>query len=257
MRRAYTGEAGAQLHYIEAGHAENETVILLPPSPNTSVSYEKIIPLLAKQHHVIAIDYPGFGGSDRIDDPTIANYAKAAAPLAEQHAPIVLFGFHTGALVANEFALLFSSLVRKLVLVDVPYFDAATRAKYAVSFAATDLPSPIEASFKTKVIERHESLSEDRAFKIWVESLRSGRYQNDAFRAAFAYDPEAQFAKLEHPLTVIATTSNLLEPSRKTAQSVAKAEIIELLEITSPVFEAHSDKLAPAILAALNGEDRV
>ena len=253
MRRAYIGEAGAQLHYIEAGHAENETLILLPPSPNTSLSYEKIIPLLAKQQHVIAIDYPGFGGSDRIDEPSIANYAKALAPLAEKHSPVALSGFHTGALVANELALLFPNLVRKLVLVDVPYFDAPTRAKYAASFAATELPSPIAANFKKKVTDRHESLTEDRAFKIWVESLRSGRYQNDAFRAAFAYDPEEEFAKLAHPLTVIATTSSLLEPSRKTAQSVAQAEIVELLEITPPVFEAHSDKLAPVILAALKG----
>ena len=253
MRRAYIGEAGAQLHYIEAGHVENETLILLPPSPNTSVSYEKIIPLLAKQHHIIAIDYPGFGGSDRIDEPSIENYAKAVAQLAEKYAPVSLFGFHTGALVTNAFALLFPKLVRKLVLVDVPYFDATTRAKYAASFAATELPSPIEASFKKKVTDRHESLSEDRAFKIWVESLRSGRYQNDAFRAAFAYNPEAQFAKLEHPLTVIATTSSLLEPSRKAAQSVEHAEYVELLEITAPVFEAHSDTLAPAILAALKG----
>ena len=251
MRRAYIGEAGAQLHYIEAGHAENETLILLPPSPNTSVSYEKIIPLLAKQHHVIAIDYPGFGGSDRIDEPSIANYTKAVAPLAEKYKPVSLFGFHTGALVANEFALLFPSLVHKLVLVDVPYFDAPTRAKYTAACAATELPSQIETNFKKKVTDRHESLTEDRAFKIWVESLRSGRYQNDAYRAAFSYESEARFLKLEHPLTVIATSSNLLEPSRKIMQIVAHAKIVELLEITSPVFEAHSDKLAPVILAAL------
>lgn len=251
MRRGYFGEAGAQLHYIEAGDTQNETLILLPPSPNTSVYYEKIISLLAQHHHVFAIDYPGFGGSDRIENPSIAGYAKAVAPLAEKYTPVSLSGFHTGALVANEVALLFPKLVRKLVLVDVPYFDASTRHKYAASFAATDLPSPIEASFKKSVTDRHESLSEDRAFKIWVESLRSGRYQNDAFRAAFAYDCDAQFAKLAHPLTVIATTSGLLEPSRKTAEYVTQADLVEMLDITAPAFEAHSAKLAPAILAAL------
>lgn len=251
MRRGYHGEAGAQLHYIEAGGASNETLLLLPPSPNTSVYYEKLIPLLAARHHVIAIDYPGFGGSDRIDDVSIAGYAKAAAALAEQYAPLCVSGFHTGALVANELALLFAGLIRKLVLIDVPYFDAQTREKYAATLSGEQLPTPVEDSFKKTVIGRHESLSEDRAFKIWTESLRSGRYQSDAFRAAFAYDCESRFAKLSHPLTVIASSSSLLEPSRKMAATVEGAELIELPEITAPVFEAHSHILAPAILEAL------
>jgi len=251
MRRAYHGEVGAQIHYMEAGDVSKETLLLLPPSPNTSAYYEKIIPLLAAQYHVIAIDYPGFGGSDRIKDVSILGYANAVAPLVKTYGPVCVSGFHTGALVANELALQFPDAVRKLVLVDVPYFDVATREKYMATFPSGKLPMPVEDSFKKVVTERHESLSENRAFKIWVESLRSGRYQNDAFRAAFAYDCDGQFAQLTHPVTVIATTSGLLEPSRKTAKHIEQAELVEILEITSPVFEAHSDKLAPAILAAL------
>jgi len=252
MRRDYFGDAGCQLHYIEAGDASNETLLLFPPSPNTSVYYEKIIPLLANQYHVIAIDYPGFGGSDRIVDVSISGYAKAVAPLAKTYGSISVSGFHTGALVANELALQFPDLVRKLVLVDVPYFDATTREKYMAAFPSGKLPTPVEDSFKKGVTDRHESLSEDRAFKIWTESLRSGRHQNDAFRAAFSYDCDSKFGKLQHPLTIIATTSGLLEPSRKAASDVSRAELVECLEITSPVFEAHSDKLAPVMLAALS-----
>jgi len=181
MRRGYHGGAGGQIHYIDAGDASNETLLLLPPSPNTSVYYEKIIPLLAEHHHLLAIDYPGFGGSDRIEDVSISGYAKAIVPLAKKYGPVCVSGFHTGALVANELALQFPDLVRKLVLVDVPYFDSATRKKYASTLPGEKLPAPVEDSFKKVVIGRHESLSEDRAFKIWVESLRSGRYQSDLF----------------------------------------------------------------------------
>lgn len=252
VRRAYFGEPGAQLHYIEAGNASNETLILLPPSPNTSVYYEKIIPLLAAEHHVIAVDYPGFGGSDRISDVSISGYVKAVMPLAKTYGSICASGFHTGALVANELALQNRDAVRKLVLIDVPYFDAPMRKKYMAKFPSGKLPTRVDDSFKKGVMDRHESLSEDRAFKIWVESLRSGRYQNDAFRAAFSYDCDSQFGKLKHPLTVIATRSGLLEPSRKTAKNVPQAELVEILEIRSPVFEAHSELLAPAILTALS-----
>jgi len=251
MHRDYHGEAGAQLHYIEAGDATNETLLLLPPSPHTSVYYEKIIPLLAVRYHVIAIDYPGFGGSDRIDDVSISGYAHAVAPLAEKYGPVTLSGFHTGALVATEMALQFPDIVRKLVLVDVPNFDVETRKKYMAILPPDGLPTPVEESFAKSVTNRHESFTEDRAFKVWVESLRSGRFHKGAFRAAFAYDCDEQFAKLQHPLTIIATTSSLLEPSRKTAETVQQAELIEILDITSPVFEAHSKKLAPAILAAM------
>jgi len=251
MRRGYHGEAGAQLHFTQAGHDLDETVLLLPPSPHTSVYYEKIIPLLAAQYHIIAIDYPGFGGSDRIEDVSILAYANAVAPLAEKYGPVCVSGFHTGTLVANELALQFPDLVSKLVLVDVPFFDALTREKYAATLPEEKLPTPVEDSFEKVVAGRHESLSENRAFKIWVESLRSGRYQSDAFRAAFSYDCVTQFAKLKHPLTVIASTSGLLESSRKTVSVVKGAELIELLEVTAPVFEAYSHILAPVILEAL------
>lgn len=251
MRRGYFGEAGAQLHYIEAGDVTSETLFLLPPAPNTSVYYEKIIPLLAVQYHIIAIDYPAYGGSDRFGDVSISGYAKAIAPLIKNHSPICLSGFHTGALVANEVALQFPDLVSRLVLIDVPHFDRETQNKYAAGLGTEALPSSVEESFKKTVTHRDKSLSEERAFKIWVENLRSGRYQKDAFRAAFVYDCDAQFAKLTHPLTVITTKSSLLEPSRKTAKTVPHAKLIEMLEITSPVFEAHSETLASAMLKAL------
>lgn len=252
MRKGYFGEAGAQLHYIEAGDAAAETLILLPPAPHTSVYYENIIPLLAANYHVIAIDYPGYGGSDRFDDISISSYANSLAPLVKEHAPVCLAGFHTGTLVANEIALQFPKEVRKLVLIDVPYFDRETRDKYAAGLSPEGVLKSVKENFETSVVNRHESLSEDRAFKIWAESLRSGRFQKDAFGAAFAYDCDVQFAKSQHPLTIIATRSSLLEPSRKMAKLVSQAKLIECLDITSPVFEAHNQTLTAVMLDALS-----
>ncbi|MDA7922256.1 alpha/beta fold hydrolase [Verrucomicrobiales bacterium] len=54
---------GQQIFYREAGPENAPTVLLLHGFPTSSHMYCNLIPDLAKQYHVIAPDYPGFGQS--------------------------------------------------------------------------------------------------------------------------------------------------------------------------------------------------
>lgn len=56
---------GAKMHYLEAGDPNKDTVVLLHGIPTWSYQWRKVIPGLAKNHHVIAPDLIGFGRSDR------------------------------------------------------------------------------------------------------------------------------------------------------------------------------------------------
>lgn len=248
MRKGYFGEAGAQVHYHESGSVFDETIFLLPPAPHTGSYFKSLIPYLENEFHIIAMDYPGYGGSDRACEQTIQCYAKVLGQMIANTPEASLLGFHTGNLVALEIALRCHEYIENIIMIDVPFFDAQTRDKYMKRLPAEGLPTSVQDSFDKTVTRRHNSTSEDRAFGLWVETLRSGRYQGDAFRAAFSYDCEAQFPKLEHPVTVIATQSGLLEPSRKAAEVLPNANLIEMLDITAPVFEAHSEAIAKAIL---------
>jgi pimeloyl-ACP methyl ester carboxylesterase len=55
---------GIRIHYQEAGDPSRPAVLLLHGFPSTSRMWNRLIPSLAPEYHVIAPDYPGFGLSD-------------------------------------------------------------------------------------------------------------------------------------------------------------------------------------------------
>jgi pimeloyl-ACP methyl ester carboxylesterase len=63
---------GLNIFYREAGATSSPKLVLLHGFPASSHQYRNLIPLLAKHFHVIAPDYPGFGGSDTPDPATHA-----------------------------------------------------------------------------------------------------------------------------------------------------------------------------------------
>jgi haloalkane dehalogenase len=60
----YTMVHDLRLHYVDAG--EGEVVLCLHGEPTWSYLYRKMIPPLAAEHRVIAMDFVGFGRSDKL-----------------------------------------------------------------------------------------------------------------------------------------------------------------------------------------------
>ena len=110
-----------------------------------------------------------------------------------------LVGFHTGCLVALDMARRDRG-VSGLTLIDVPYFDEPTKAKHR---SGLDVENPLHA----------------------------------AFFAAFDYDLDRALRTCRHPVTIIATHSSLLEPTREAAQILKHANYIERKDISKPAFE--------------------
>jgi pimeloyl-ACP methyl ester carboxylesterase len=63
---------GLNIFYREAGSSAKPKMVLLHGFPSSSHQYRNLIPALAKDFHVIAPDYPGFGNSDMPDPETFA-----------------------------------------------------------------------------------------------------------------------------------------------------------------------------------------
>jgi len=57
---------GARVHYVDEG--SGETILCLHGEPTWSYLYRKMIPILAEHHRVIAMDFIGFGRSDKFSD---------------------------------------------------------------------------------------------------------------------------------------------------------------------------------------------
>ena len=57
---------GARIHYIDEG--AGETILCLHGEPTWSYLYRKMIPTLAAEHRVVAMDFIGFGRSDKFTE---------------------------------------------------------------------------------------------------------------------------------------------------------------------------------------------
>ncbi|MFQ6398831.1 alpha/beta fold hydrolase [Nocardia sp. KC 131] len=134
MRFGYADTSFGQLHYAEQG--SGPALLLLHQTPRSWDEFRELIPLLANEFRVIAMDMPGFGASAALPAPqTIEAYAGAAWELLDALGieRATAFGHHTGAAVAMEMAAERSACLDAVVLSSCPWVDAAYRAGHSGS----------------------------------------------------------------------------------------------------------------------------
>ena len=261
MRRFYTTVDNAQIHvrHVPAGDAGAAPLLCLHPAPSSGLYFETVAPLLSANRDVYAPDYPGYGGSDSLPAaPMIDDYAAAMSGVIEQSGDtrFDILGFHTGCLVGAEIARRAPSRVRRLVLCDVPYFDATTREsmkqKMATPMQVTPELSSLAAPWAFNVESRVPGVPLPRALSLFAEHLRAGETAHLAFAAAFEYDCEARFAELDADVAVLATQSPLYDASASAAKAIKGAKFVDVPEVTTAVFESGADAISKRILAALD-----
>jgi len=66
-----------RIHYVDQGHSDNETVLMLHGEPSWSYLYRKMIPIIANAgHRVIVPDLVGFGKSDKLENQEDYTYQR-------------------------------------------------------------------------------------------------------------------------------------------------------------------------------------
>ena len=70
---------GIDIAYRESGRADAPAIVLLHGFPTSSHMFRELIPQLAKNYHVVAPDYPGYGASDQ---PALADFEYSFANFA-------------------------------------------------------------------------------------------------------------------------------------------------------------------------------
>ena len=58
-----------KVRYAELGEPAKPPVLLLHGVPENLQGWYAVAPLLAEKYHVLALDWPGFGGSDPLTSP--------------------------------------------------------------------------------------------------------------------------------------------------------------------------------------------
>jgi pimeloyl-ACP methyl ester carboxylesterase len=191
IRRGFVETGFGQIHYLTDG--VGEPLVLLHQSPQSSDMFRPIIPLLAGERRVFALDTLGYGDSDPPSTrATIPLYADAVAEAIATLglAPVPVFGYHTGASIAVDLAARYPASVQALILGGIPYFDEAERAqrlaalregRYSAPPIAED-GSHLQALFSLSYRREGDAAEATR----WVvERLRLGERATAGFEAAF------------------------------------------------------------------------
>ena len=118
IRRHFAAVNGRQVHYRRAG--SGPPLVVLHQSPTSSAEMAGHIVTFSRHFTVIAPDTPGYGLSDPLSlaQPDMDDYADALAELLEvlQIDACGIYGTHTGAMIAAEFARRYPARVSTAVL---------------------------------------------------------------------------------------------------------------------------------------------
>lgn len=258
IRKGYCDGPEGQIHWRMAmpdTAIESPDLYCFSPAPFSSIAYTNLLPRLGLRQRCIAPDYPGQGESEGGGaQPSVASYAASMITVIETLSvatPVNVLGFHSGCLVAAEIKLQAPALVDKAILIDVPAFDADTRAKYLPMVGAPFQPSPdmesVAKAWDMAVTKRQDTQPLDHCLSLFADVVGSGSRMNATFHAAFTYDVEARLSDLSPGVSIIATNSSLLEPSVRAANLIPNARLIELRDIKRSVLDEHAEITAKAV----------
>ncbi|WP_411146834.1 alpha/beta fold hydrolase [Streptomyces sp. x-80] len=221
---------GVRLHAVEGGRPTGPAIVLLAGFPQTWWAWRKVMPSLAGRFHVIAIDLPGQGHSERpersYDTHTVAAHVHAAVK-ALGVSNYWLVAHDIGAWVAFSLALQFESQLRGVALLDA-------------GIPGISLPEAIPTD-------------PDRAWKTWhfafhlvpdlPETLLAGRERDYVgwFLKVKALSPDTfEDAELNHYAAAVAVDGGLrasLAYYRDAAESARKNhEALKRQHLTVPIL---------------------
>ncbi|MCW5945261.1 MAG: alpha/beta hydrolase [Cryobacterium sp.] len=148
------------LLHIALDQGEGPTVIMIHGIASSSVTFEKLVPMIQDRHRVIAIDLLGFGESPSPEgaEYTLEEHVSALRRTINAlglTSPFVLVGHSMGGLIATRFAAKKARLLSKLVLVSPPIY---------VSPQA--LGDPMEKATMGLYLKAYEYLRQNKEFTM-------------------------------------------------------------------------------------------
>jgi len=218
MSRRFCDTRMGQVHCIEAGAGAGAPLLLLHQTPRSVDEYAEVLPLLARQRRVIAIDTPGYGCSDPVSgQPAVADYAAAAVDVLDALGieRAVVVGHHTGGIIAVEMAAAHAARVERIVFSGPVYVDGAARAELAPFFVQWQLRADGthlgEKWAKLAAWVRDPALAQ----RCVVDVFRAGAASEQGHYAVGAYRMEDRLPRVACPaLLLYASADPFTSPER-------------------------------------------
>ena len=260
VRRAFLDTAEGQIHYRTAG--AGRPVLLLHQTPRSSDEYRDVIPILARELRVVAMDTIGYGDSYKPARAcAIEDYAAGALALLDglgiPSAAVV--GHHTGAVIAVELAAGQPARVERLVLSASPYVDAEDRERRKGRGPIDEVEVLEDGSHLAELWRRRLAFypkgRPDLLTRFVIDALRAGEKMEEGHRAVSAYRMEATVGRIRCPSLLVCGTEDpfsfpRLEPL---ARHIAGSRAVPIPGGTVAMVDQMPEAFAAAILPFLRG----
>lgn len=261
IRKGYADGRWGQVHYAECG--SGTPVVLLHQSPTDSVQFARVmVPLAQRGLRPIAVDLPGFGGSDVPDaPPAVADYVHIVPAVLDALgiAEASVVGHHTGAVIATEAALRHPDRIHRLVLHGPLPMSDEERGQWRTLLAREkDWNLRWDGSHLAELwnfrFGAQPEWSDIEAFHAnFIHGLLAGRTVWYAHDAVMTYAHEEAIARLTHPVLLLANTGDaiyyLSQRARERWPDLAYVELTGgTIDVIDEQPEAWSDAVAGFVL---------
>jgi pimeloyl-ACP methyl ester carboxylesterase len=271
FRRQFVDGSHGQVHVLTSRPASEVGLqtpyVCFAPNPMAGRYFREFMKVLGTDRVMIAPDYPGLGESDPSAAPMdMAGYVASMAETLEAlgyglagNGRVDVSGYHTGAFVAVELAISRPDLVRKVVLMGVPFYTGAARQ---AQYEETVVPEPLEEDFDSvrkwwefTVTNREKGVTLERAYDNFVDVLKPKFRHSWPYQAVFTYPAEERAPLVRQPVLILNTHGGLVEQTRAIAPYFPDARLVEIPELHHGIFDVGPEILAGHARPFLNDPD--
>lgn len=268
---------GSDILVVQAGQQHSQTVLLVHGlGQNGFTDWISVITQLAKQYHVLALDFPGFGYSD---SPTgkysPGNYARILNAILARHTkgPAIVVGHSLGGAVALRFAGDYPQQLTKLILIDAAgilqrtaFVKFSTRVPLSVETMPSFLKNPVALlkDFGHSAIESVLSMPDPTRILNTSETLWGavlGKRSNaNAGMALVEEDFSTLIPRLQTPTWILWGDADPIAPLRTAhmlAYRVPNAQLIIMPGLGhTPMEPATVQTFVPKLMQAISTQPK-
>jgi pimeloyl-ACP methyl ester carboxylesterase len=161
----------SKVFVVEAGDRSKQTVLLIHGMGQIGFKdWMKVIPALEENYHIVALDLPGYGRSDKPNgkySPT--NYARVVHQLKEKYSsdPVLVVGHSMGGAVSLRYVAMYPSDVKSAVLV------SAAGILERSAFVKHSLTALIDGKQMPSLLDGAKSLVDEYGGSVveWINQL--------------------------------------------------------------------------------------
>lgn len=255
MTRGYLDFDWGQAHYRSAGDQAAPLLLMLHQSPLSSRNYAACLPWLGQRFYAVAVDTPGFGGSDPLPHEwEVADYAAFVWQCVDRlgHTRMHLFGRATGAVFAAEAAKLRPDAVDHLILHGMPVYTDEERQQRMANFAPPYDVTDDGAHLKwiwDRIHDEYPWIGAELATFFTADFLAAGRDFATAYRSIWRHDLRASLTGAALPPTLLIGGGNdrIVAMHDRAVALLPKAQVAFRPDATDFIAEQEPDQFAKII----------